>query len=116
MWVNPLALGRGPVEIDGGTASQLVAEYCRWEEAVVTIITWNTVEQIFPKQIIMVFEPMYLKILSNDMVGFAKTTVRDMHEHLFLFYGSIFAVDLEHNFENMLTVWDPQQPLETLFK
>jgi hypothetical protein len=27
----------------------------------------------------MVFEPMYLEILKNDMVGLANTTVRDMH-------------------------------------
>jgi hypothetical protein len=44
---------------------------------------------------------MYLKILNNDMVGFANTTARDMLEHLFLSYGSITAVDLEHKFENM---------------
>jgi hypothetical protein len=68
------------------------------------------------KQIITVFEPMYLKILNNDMVGFANTTTRDMLEHLFLSYGSITAVDLEHNWKNMRRAWDPQQPVETLFK
>jgi hypothetical protein len=44
------------------------------------------------KQIIMVFEPMLLKILNNDMVGFANTTARYMLEHLLLYYGSITAV------------------------
>jgi hypothetical protein len=44
---------------------------------------------------------MYLKILNNDMVGFADTTARDMLEHLCLSYGSITAVDIEQNFENM---------------
>jgi hypothetical protein len=39
-----------------------------------------------------------------------------MLEHLFLSYGSITAVDLECNFENMREAWDPQQPVETLFK
>jgi hypothetical protein len=64
----------------------------------------------------MVFEPMYLDILNNYMVGFANTTARDMLEHLFMSYGSITAEDLEHNFENMRKAWDPQQPVETLFK
>jgi hypothetical protein len=58
---------------------------------------------------------MYLKIINNDMIGFANTTARDILEHLFL-YGSITAVDLEHNFENMQKARDPQQPVETLFK
>jgi hypothetical protein len=46
-------------------------------------------------------EPMYLEIPNNDIIGFASTTARDMIEHLFLYYGSITAVDVEHNFENM---------------
>jgi hypothetical protein len=31
-------------------------------------------------------------------------------------YGSITAVDIDQNFENMRKAWDPQQPVETLFK
>jgi hypothetical protein len=39
-----------------------------------------------------------------------------MLDHLFPSYGSITAVDIEHSFENMRKAWDPQQPVETLFK
>jgi hypothetical protein len=39
-----------------------------------------------------------------------------MIDHLFLSYGSITAVDIEQNFENMRNTWDPPQPVETLFK
>jgi hypothetical protein len=63
----------------------------------------------------MVFEPLYL-IIINDTVGFSNTTARDMLEHLFLSYGSITAIYLEHNYENMQKAWDPQHPVETLFK
>jgi hypothetical protein len=59
---------------------------------------------------------MYIEILNYDLVGFANTTSRDMLDHLFLSYGSITAVDIEQNFENMQKAWDPQQPVETLFK
>jgi hypothetical protein len=58
---------------------------------------------------------MHLEFFDNDMVGFANTTARDMLEHLFLSYGSITDVDLEHIWENMRKAWDPQQPLESLF-
>jgi hypothetical protein len=47
----------------------------------------------------MAFEPMYLEILNNDMVGFANTSARDMLDHLFLSYDSITDVDLEHNWK-----------------
>jgi hypothetical protein len=68
------------------------------------------------KQIISVFEPMYLEILNDNMVGYANISSRDMLDHLFETYGNITSVDLEINFEHMRQAWDPQHPVETLFK
>jgi hypothetical protein len=68
------------------------------------------------KQIIGVFEPMNLEILNDNMLGYANISARDMLNHLFETYGSITAVDLEINVEHMRRAWDPQQPVETLFK
>jgi hypothetical protein len=68
------------------------------------------------KQIISVFEPMYLNILNDNMVGYVNISARDMLDHLFETYGNITAVDLEINFEHMCQAWDTQQPVETLFK
>jgi hypothetical protein len=68
------------------------------------------------KQIISASEPMYLEILNDNMVGYAKISARDMLDHLFETYGNITAVDLEINFEHMRRAWDPHQPVETLFK
>jgi hypothetical protein len=59
---------------------------------------------------------MHLEIWNDDMVGFSNTSSREMFDHLFILYGSITALVLEHYFENMRKAWDPQQPLETLFK
>jgi hypothetical protein len=68
------------------------------------------------KQIISVFDPMYLDIFNDNMVGYANISSSDMLDHLFETYGNITAVDLEINFEHMRRAWDPQQPVETLFK
>jgi hypothetical protein len=68
------------------------------------------------KQIISVFEPMYLDIMNDNMVGYVNISARDMLDHLFETYGKITAVDLEINFEHMRRAWDPHQPVETLFK
>jgi hypothetical protein len=67
-------------------------------------------------KLISVFEPMYLDILNDNMVGYANISARDMLDHLFETYGNITAVDLDINFEHMRRAWDPQQPVETLFK
>jgi hypothetical protein len=59
---------------------------------------------------------MYLDILNDNMVVYANISARDMLDHLFETYGNITAVDLEINFEHMRWAWDPEQPVETLFK
>jgi hypothetical protein len=68
------------------------------------------------KQIISFFEPMYLEILNDNMVGYDNISARDMLDQLFETYGNITPIDLEINFEHMRRAWDPQQPVETLFK
>jgi hypothetical protein len=74
------------------------------------------VQQALKKQIIIVFEPMYLDVLNGDMVGFAITSARDILDHIFTTYGNITTVYLENNIEHMRRSWDPQQPVESLLK
>jgi hypothetical protein len=115
LWVNPTAPGRAPANTDG-TAAQISAARHIWEEDVQTYRTYTSVQQALKKQIISVFEPMYLDVLNDNMVGFANISARDMLDHLFTTYGNIIAVDLEINFEHMRQAWYPQQPVESLFK
>jgi hypothetical protein len=115
LWVTPNDPGRAPAATDG-TAAQISAARHQWEEDVQTYPTCTSVQQALKKQIISVFEPIYLDILNANMVGYANISARGMLDHLFETYGNITAVDLEINFENMRRAWDPQQPAETLFK
>jgi hypothetical protein len=75
-WVNPTYPGREQAVIDQGTAAQLSTVRHSWEEAVFTFRMFNTVQQALNKHIITVFEPMYLEILNDEMVGFENTTAR----------------------------------------
>jgi hypothetical protein len=59
---------------------------------------------------------MYLDVLNDNMVGFANIYARDMLDHRLGTYGNITAVDLEINLKHMRRAWDPQQPVESLFK
>jgi hypothetical protein len=115
LWVTPNAPGRAPATMDG-TAAQISAARHIWEEDVHTYRTCTSVQQALKKQIISVFEPMYLDIFNENMVGYSNISARDMLDHLFETYGNITAVDLDINFEHMRRAWDPQQPVETLFK
>jgi hypothetical protein len=92
-WVTPNSPGRAPATTDG-TSAQLSAARHVWEEDVQTYRTCTSVQQALKKQIIGVFEPMYLEILNDNIVGYANISARDMLDHLFETYGNITAVDL----------------------
>jgi hypothetical protein len=115
LWTSPQAPGWTPANTDG-TAAQISAAHHIWTEYVQTYQTCTSVQQALKKQIISVFEPKYLDILNDNMVGCANISARDMLDHLLETYGNITAVDLEINFEHMRRAWDPQQPVESLFK
>jgi hypothetical protein len=69
LWVNPPALVRAP-ENTAGTATQISAARHSWEQDVHTYRINTSVQQALRKQVITVFEPIYLDILYDDMVGF----------------------------------------------
>jgi hypothetical protein len=100
LWVSPTAPRWAPAITDS-TAAQISAARHIWEEDVQTYRTYTSVQQALEKQIISVFEPVYLDFLNENMVGFANITARDMLDHLFGTYGNITVVDLEINFEHM---------------
>jgi hypothetical protein len=109
-------LPRAGTSNNGWNRAQISAARHQWEEDVQAYQTYISVQQALKKQIISVFEPMYLEILSEKMVGNPNISARDMLDHLFETYVNITAVDLEINFEHMRRSWDPQQPVESLFK
>jgi hypothetical protein len=89
--VNPTAPGRAQ-ENKYGTAAQIGAVRHIWKEAVLTYSTYTSVQQVLKKSI-TIFEPMYLDIFNDDMVGFTNIMSREMLDHLFMTYGNITAVD-----------------------
>jgi hypothetical protein len=103
-WETPNDPGRAPATTDG-TAAQISAARHIWEEDVQTYRTCTSIQQALKKQIISVFEPMYLEILNVNMVGYANISARDMLDHLFETYGNITEVDLEINFEIPSKLW-----------
>jgi hypothetical protein len=115
LWTTPQAPRRAPANTDG-TSAQISAARHIWKADVQTYRTCTSVQQALKKQMISVFEPMYLDILNDNMVGYANISARDMLDHLFETYDNITAVDLEINFEHMRRAWDPQQPVESMFK
>jgi hypothetical protein len=99
LWLSPPAPGRAPAN-DDGTAAQISAARHIYEEDIHTYCTHFRAAS-FEKSNVSVFEPMNLEVLTDNIVGFANISARDMMDHLLGTYGNITAVDLEINFEQM---------------
>jgi hypothetical protein len=100
LWVTTNSPGQAPSTMDG-TSAQISTICHQWEYGAHTYRTYTSVQQALKKQIIEVFQPMYLEILNENMVGYAKISARDMLDHLFDTYNNITAVDLGISFEHM---------------
>jgi hypothetical protein len=70
IWVSPTPPGRDPSNTNGTDAQISTAQHI-WEEEVQTYRTYTSVQQALKKQINNVFEPMYLDVLNDYMVGFS---------------------------------------------
>jgi hypothetical protein len=110
LWVSLTSPGRSPANTDGIPAQISEARHI-WEEDVQTYRAHTSVQQALKKQIISVFEQMYLDVLNENMFFSLKHPL----ETCLTIYFEPTAVDLEINFEHMRRAWDPQQPVESLF-
>jgi hypothetical protein len=97
LWVSPTAPGRAPANTEG-TSAQIIAARHIWE-AHLGGGSSN-------------LSHIHLRATSFKKI---KSSIF-LIDHLFTTYGNITAVDLENNFEHMRLAWDPQQPVESLFK
>jgi hypothetical protein len=67
LWTTPQAPRRPPANRTG-TAAHISAARHIWEEDVQTYRTCTSVQQALKKQLISMFEPMYLDILNDNML------------------------------------------------
>ena len=59
---------------------------------------------------------IYYKDLKHIHTGYAKVTFWQLLNHLVTTYAAIDQFDLEKNQEKMMAWYDPNAPIETLFK
>jgi hypothetical protein len=83
LWTSPQAPGRAPAITDG-TAAQISAAHHIWEEDVQTYRMCTSVQQVLKKQIISVFESMYLDILNDNISGYVNIYAGDMLVMMFI--------------------------------
>jgi hypothetical protein len=57
----------------------------------------------------------YREVLEDPNLGYANVTPQHIIQHLIDNYGGITVQDLDHNLEQLLTPWDPDTTITTVF-
>jgi hypothetical protein len=116
--VFPVPANPGPsAEVVAGMTAAVIAEATRlYREATQVYCTYHNVNQAIKKLIIESFDDAYLNVLSDKIVGYANCTSLQLLAHLLTYYAMIAPTELTQNYERLNTPYDPNIPIETLFK
>jgi hypothetical protein len=108
--------GSTPVHPDTAIAAHITEANRAHTEAIRVYRTYHNVDQAFKKLIIESFEDQFLNALSDEVVGYANRTSLDLFTHVLTYYAMIATTELTQNYERLNTPYDPNQPIESLFK
>jgi hypothetical protein len=95
----------------------VIAETTRLQrEATQVYRTYHNVDQAIKNVIIESFDDAHLNALSDKIVGYANCTSLQLLTHILTYCAMIAPTELTQNYERLNTSYDPNQPIETLFK
>jgi hypothetical protein len=114
--VFPVPANPGPsAAVVAGMTAAVIAETTRLHrEATQVYRTYHN--QAIKKLIIEAFDDAYLNALYDEIVGYANCTSLQILTHLLTYYAMIAPTELTQNYERLNTLYDPNQPIETLFQ
>jgi hypothetical protein len=116
--VFPVPNNPGPsAAVVASMTASVIAETTRLHrEATQVYRTYHNVDQAIKKLIIEWFGDAYLNALSDKIVGYANCTSLQLLTYLLTYYAMIAPTELTQNYERLNTLYNPNQPIETLFQ
>jgi hypothetical protein len=115
--VFPIPNNPGPsAAVVAGMTAAVIAETTRLhKEATQVYRTYHNVDQAIKKLIIESFDDAYLNALSDKIVGYANCTSLQL-THILAYYAMTAPTELTQNYERLNALYNPNQPIETLFQ
>ena len=115
-FVAPTHPGLIPTHVQNATQAQINEAYRLHDINVKEFNIYHTVGETLKQQLLRAVDDEYLAILADDTMGYADVTCAEMLVHLFATYSSVTADDLQANRDSLSKEWNPDEPLEALFK
>jgi hypothetical protein len=116
--VFPVPNNTGPSSaVVAGMTATVIAETTRSHKELTQVYrTYHNVDQAIKKLIIESFDDAYLNALSDKIMGYENCTSLKLLTHLLTYYAMIAPTELTQNYERLNALYDPNQPIETLFQ
>jgi len=112
----PAHPGPTPQHATGANAAACAETTRLYGVALKELATATTVQEEIKKQILAAVDHIYLATLDNDVFGFADISVTTMLTHLCTTYGPITRAKLKRNRASIATIWNPDDPIKTLWE
>jgi hypothetical protein len=83
-----------------------------------TIMLWThaTITEKFKQQVFSAVNPIYYQDLEDGTFGYADVHIPAIITHLTTTYGTLTASDLKINRDKLTEAWNPDDPIENLWK
>jgi hypothetical protein len=116
--VFPVPANPGPsaVVVTGMTEAVIAETTWLHRKATQGYRTYHNVDQAIKKLNIEAFNDAYLNALFDEIVGYAICTSLQILTHIFTYHAMIAPTEVTQNYERRNTPYDPNQPIETLFR
>ena len=114
---RPAHPGAGPVMPNQNpTQAQILAATRQYNTDMKTFLECERTDQALKQQLLGAVDPIYVESLRNMYTGYTAVPVLTILTHLYDNYGQITAMDLDENERMMKQRYDPNQPIDILFK
>jgi hypothetical protein len=105
-----------PVHAAAATVAQITAANRSYDHAIDEFKTYVTITEKLKQQVLSPFNPIYYQDLEDGTFGYADVRIPAIITHLTTTYGILTASDLEINRDKLTEAWNPDDPIENLWK
>jgi hypothetical protein len=96
--------------------AQITAANRLYDKAKDDYTAYSKVHESLKQQILTAANPIYYQDLEDDTFGYTNATIPAILEHLTTTYGQLTAANLENYRAKLTEQWNPDDPLENLWK
>ena len=114
--IVPIHPGPLPVYANGTSQPTIIAGNRVYDNNMLRFQTYQAIRSAVRSQILAAVPPTYYNTLEDAIFGYANVEILDLLEHLDDAYADVTASDLEKNRAKLSDPWNPDEPIEKLWK